>query len=161
MALNQSQLDRLASGVQSIEVPIDQLAEIAGESVMKKVRELVAELFASVTRKSPRDTGRFAANWNPSLGAPNYTYTDSTDANGTLGRIEDFAAKVYLGDDGAELYLSNGLPYAAVLEYGLYPDPPKGGAGKTTGGYSTQAPQGMIRVTVAEFQTHLDKVLNR
>ena len=159
MALNQSQLDRLASGVQSIEVPIDQLAEIAGESVAKVARKLIAEMFASVIQKSPRDTGRFAANWNVSLSGPDYSYNwDRTTPDSIR---EHVIPNMPMNTDTVEAWLSNGLPYAAVLEYGLYPDPPKGGAGKTTGGYSTQAPQGMIRVTVAEFQTHLDKVLNR
>ena len=34
-------------------------------------------------------------------------------------------------------------PYAGVLDQGLYPNPPKAGTGKTSGGYSTQAPEGM------------------
>jgi hypothetical protein len=42
-----------------------------------------------------------------------------------------------------------------VIEYGQYPNPPKGGAGKTSGGYSTQAPAGMVRVTVMEYEKYL------
>jgi len=38
-----------------------------------------------------------------------------------------------------------------MLEYGLYPNPPKHPTGKTVGGYSTQAPAGMVRISVAEF----------
>jgi hypothetical protein len=37
------------------------------------------------------------------------------------------------------------------LEYGGYPNPPKSGSGKTAGGYSIQAPAGMVRVSAAEF----------
>lgn len=46
--------------------------------------------------------------------------------------------------------ISNKLPYAHVVEFGLYPNPPKGGKGKTKGGYSTQAPQGMVRISIKE-----------
>lgn len=46
--------------------------------------------------------------------------------------------------------ISTGVPYAPVVEYGLYPNPPKGGKGKTEGGYSKQAPQGMVRISIKE-----------
>ena len=60
------------------------------------------------------------------------------------------------------------MPYIAVLEYGGYPDPPKKGTHLTSkqskdgksgpgyfkfsqNGYSAKAPNGMVRITVAEF----------
>lgn len=46
--------------------------------------------------------------------------------------------------------ISTGVPYAPVVEFGLYPNPPKGGKGKTKDGYSTQAPQGMVRISIKE-----------
>lgn len=46
--------------------------------------------------------------------------------------------------------ISTGVPYAPVVEYGLYPNPPKSGKGKTEGGYSKQAPQGMVRTSIKE-----------
>ena len=39
-------------------------------------------------------------------------------------------------------------PYSGVLDYGGYPNPPKEGTGKTFGGYSTQAPDGMSEPTL-------------
>ena len=56
-----------------------------------------------------------------------------------------------LGDSS---HVRNGLPYAVTVEYGDYPNPPKGGEGKTVDGFSKQAPQGMLRPAV-------DAVLNR
>lgn len=47
--------------------------------------------------------------------------------------------------------IHNPLPYAKVVEYGLYPNPPKKGTGKTVNGFSTQAPAGMVGITVAEW----------
>ena len=48
-------------------------------------------------------------------------------------------------------------PYAGVLDDGLFPRSPKGGFGKTTGGYSTQAPNGMAEPTIK----HIKKLFNK
>lgn len=37
-----------------------------------------------------------------------------------------------------------------TIEYGLYPNPPKGGEGKTEGGFSKKAPEGFIRISIEE-----------
>jgi hypothetical protein len=51
------------------------------------------------------------------------------------------------------VFIVNNLPYIAVLEYGGYPNPPSDPVhGKTIGGYSKQAPQGMVRVTAVELK---------
>jgi hypothetical protein len=53
--------------------------------------------------------------------------------------------------------IASGLPYIRILEYGGYPNPPVRGSWdratrqwvvKSSGGFSRQAPQGMVRVTV-------------
>lgn len=38
--------------------------------------------------------------------------------------------------------------YSGVIDRGEYPNPPKQGTGKTRGGYSTQAPKGMVDPTL-------------
>lgn len=55
----------------------------------------------------------------------------------------------------------NPLPYAAVVEYGLFPNPPKGGAGKTVNGFSTQAPAGMVGITVVEIPQKLEEAIRK
>lgn len=47
--------------------------------------------------------------------------------------------------------------YIEVLDDGLFPNPPKAGTGKTTGGYSTQATQGMSKPTIKSAEKRLDK----
>jgi hypothetical protein len=49
-----------------------------------------------------------------------------------------------------EIHITNNAPYIGVLEFGEYPNPPKAGTGRTVGGYSTQAPRGMVRATIGE-----------
>lgn len=55
----------------------------------------------------------------------------------------------------------NTASYFYVLEFGLFPNPPKQGTGKTVGGYSTQAPQGIVGITVAEFPQIVTRVTRR
>lgn len=136
----------------TVEVDLADLADAIGGRVEDIARNFIIELFSAVIMRSPVDTGRFRANWNVSYGSPNYTTTDSTDANRSSGQVESLRGARVVG----MWWLTNALPYAAVLEYGLYPNPPKGGEGKTAGGYSIQAPGGMIRLAVAEFRSHLD-----
>lgn len=46
--------------------------------------------------------------------------------------------------------ISTPIPYMPALEYGLYPNPPKGGKGKTIDGFSKQAPKGFARLSIKE-----------
>ncbi|EGY53144.1 HK97 gp10 family phage protein [Neisseria shayeganii] len=54
------------------------------------------------------------------------------------------SARVKAGD---VVYVATDKAYAPVIEYGLYPNPPKTPTGKTINGYSVQAPKGFMRVT--------------
>ncbi len=118
-------------------VPMDTLIKRSGADVDKVVRKATFELFSSVVRKSPVDTGRFRANWNVSYGAPDANTTESTQAARALAA----AQKALTLPTGGKVYLTNGLPYAQRLEYG----------------WSQQAPAGMIRLSVAEMKLHLSK----
>lgn len=137
-------------------IPLDQLAEKVQLDLETVARKATLDVFRAVVLKSAVDTGRFRANWNVSYGAPDTTVTDSTDKS----RAEQELAKVGALPVGGVTYISNSLPYAVVLEYGQYPNPPKSGAGKTIGGYSTQSPQGMVRITAVEFNDYVQKALH-
>jgi hypothetical protein len=52
-----------------------------------------------------------------------------------------------------EFTLANNLPYANVIEYGGY----QGDGPNTVGGFSKQAPQGVVRVNVLRFQQLIDE----
>jgi hypothetical protein len=80
--------------------------------------------------------GRFRANWHLSIDVVENVTFDEVDPTGQetiaalVSAISDFTA-------GQTAYLINNLPYAIPLEYG----------------HSKQAPQGMVRVTLARFQS--------
>ena len=122
------------------------------KSTMGEAKQaIVFELFGNVIKKTPVDLGPAKNAWNVSMGTPDLTMTDikSKSALGAfsarslqeLGKVTD--------EFGVDI-LTNPLPYARILEFGGYNYNPK--SGKTTAeGFSTQAPAGMIRVSVSEF----------
>lgn len=87
-----------------------------------KVRHAAFSLLSKIQAKSPVDTGEFRRAW-------------------TISEREPF-----------HFVVSNDKPYAMVLEYGLYPQNPVKGKGKTQGGYSIQAPKGFARISIEEVK---------
>jgi hypothetical protein len=79
--------------------------------------------------------GRFRGNWMFSIGTPDNTTTEEVDPSGakSTARIVAGAIEFKAGDT---CYITNSLGYAIPLEFG----------------HSTQAPGGMVRITVARFQ---------
>ena len=114
------------------------------EVELKDVRKTYAfALYTSIVKKTPVDTGRARGNWNITVG-----HDDTLASTRTKPQFKnvDEVPKVE-GDE--TIYISNNLPYITKLEYGGYPKNPKGGSGKTVNGYSKQAPEGMVGVTLA------------
>lgn len=90
-------------------------------------RGTALSLMGKIVKRTPVDTGRLRNNWFPSLNRP------STQVDGGKGSNAAVAFKAKLGD---EIYFTNNLPYAQEIE----------------NGNSKQAPQGMVKVTVTEYQ---------
>lgn len=111
------------------------------------VQKVAMDMLSSLVMKSPVGNpdlwksapppgyvgGRFRANWNVADGAPDESTTDTIDASGGA-TISGATQKILSFKIGGTWYLTNNLPYAQPLEYG----------------HSTQAPAGMVRLTVAE-----------
>lgn len=109
-----------------------------------------------VITRTPVDTGRARMNWNASINAPDdSTRDESPDAGSnirapaasagsreSLGRTTSTTTRLQLGDT---FHLTNGLPYIRALEYGA----------------SDQAPNGMVRRSVDEFNAALREVIRR
>lgn len=120
------------------------------------VKNLVSEVALSLIVKSPvgdpelwaskppkgYEGGQFRANWNYSLAAINPATTNAIDPDGgpTLDKIvgsipEDAIGSVH--------FVTNSLPYAIRLE----------------NGHSTQAPFGMVTLTIIEFSQMIDRAI--
>lgn len=90
--------------------------------------------------------GRFAANWqygNSEIGFPKGDLPD-IDASGDASR-QRIAAGLPKEAGGLVHLLVNNLPYAQRLE----------------DGWSTQAPQGMVHLTVMEYQAMAEKIITK
>lgn len=107
-------------------------------------RITVIKFFGQVVRASPVDTGRFRGNWFATISTPSTrTQMAIRPASQVNREIEQI---VNQAENARIFWLTNNLPYAETLEFGGYRDGPK-----TVGGFSRQAPQGVVRVTARTF----------
>ena len=126
--------------VHGFSIPWDELAARAKADLSTVVQKATFDLFSAVVLKTPVDSGRFRANWNCTQSAADFSTTDNTDparAGQQAQKSLNFAA-------GGIVYFVNGLPYGPRLEYE---------------GWSRQAPTGMVRVSIAEFDGYLKKAI--
>lgn len=120
----------------SLEVVFNSLREYPE----KVIRGTLLEMSSRIIKRSPVDTGRFRNNWNASFGAPNTSTNASTDPSGAQATVQA-AGLLAQFQMGQTFYLTNNLPYSLKLEYGS----------------SNQAPNGMVRLTAAEFDAEIKK----
>jgi hypothetical protein len=119
---------------------IDKFVKHSKASGTEVVRKVALDMFTRVILRSPVKTGRFRANWQCTVAGPASGKLTSTDKAGTAtvakmaGVVKDLAP-------GQVIWLVNNLPYGRRLEYGS----------------SQQAPTGMVRVTIREFNAILKK----
>lgn len=102
--------------------------------VRKAVVRLATQGLAGVQQKSPVDTGQFRSNWLVSIATPDPSVIEGPGAalaQKSAGALASYAAR----EGFPVIYLQNNLPYATRLE----------------DGYSKQAPNGMVALTVAEL----------
>ena len=140
------------------------------------VRRVMFNAFTMVLKASPVDTGRFRANWQYGYGVQPTGVIDATDLSGDGASTRDALGSQVTKGIGVH-YLVNNLPYAEVIEYGYYPNPVAKGtyvpAGQTKygitgpgyakrseGGFSKQAPAGVLRITYEQLADDLGKIAN-
>lgn len=83
--------------------------------------------------------GRLRGNWNTGVGSINTTERAASKAG--TAPIARGVATIAARQPEADIYLTNSLPYAIRVE----------------NGYSTQAPAGMLRVAVIQFENFIAK----
>jgi len=99
---------------------------------------------ASPVQESPATGGRFRGNWFVTIGIPS---TQVTTAIRPLNQVNrEIEQTVNQAANARIFWLTNNLPYAETIEFGGYRDGPK-----TVGGFSRQAPQGVVRITERNF----------
>lgn len=119
----------------SFAVDLGRFAEKAKAEADKKAREIALHLFRGVIMNSPVDTGRLRGSWGIGVVATSGS-GDRLDKSGAaaLGEVvQALRPGVFL--NGGELWLATNLPYARRIEY--------------EGWSHTKAPQGMVRISLA------------
>lgn len=104
------------------------------DKVDKVRRASVLELFKLVIMATPVDTGRLRGNWQTTINSPAGAATTRDDPNGAAALAE---AMANLGSLADVVWFTNNLPYAERIEYE---------------GWSRQAPEGMVRRHIAQWQ---------
>lgn len=125
----------------SFSLDISKFAEKAKGNSSAVVKKVAADMFGRVVLRTPVDTGRARGNWQITFNVPAEGTSQQVDPTGR-GAISEITAKAAQWKDGA-IWLTNNLPYIERLEYG----------------WSKQAPAGMARVTVREFQSYVDSAV--
>jgi len=57
--------------------------------------------------------------------------------------------------------VTGNYPYGGVINEGGYPNPPKAGTGKTTGGFSTQAKEGITKPTIENMEKEVKQYIRK
>lgn len=140
-------------------VDLQRFIERAGRNSRAVVRKVTLDLGTSIIEKTPvgdPDTwapttpvpagyvgGRARGSWQYAKGAPASGGADTIDPSGaqSIGRV---AAGVSAGDPLDVHFITSNLPYMRRLEYE---------------GWSQQAPDGMVRKSIAEFQAHVERAV--
>lgn len=148
------------------------------DNVKKAMKEQVNEMnnglkavyikhLSAVIRATPvhfKDGGRLRNNWFLSVDNPEFKTTLIKSKQGTSSYMQlNEMPKLVIGK---KIYFTNNMPYAAVVEYGGYPNPPKygtwvSGAGfqkLSSGSYSKQAPRGMVRINMVKLQNEIKRL---
>jgi len=105
----------------------------------RDIKKVAFSIFSSVVKMSPVDTGRFRGNWQVGIIRPESVSLNIKDPSGgaTLAKGFSEIASSTLGD---AIFINNNLPYARRLE----------------DGYSGQAPQGMVAITLTNVRTSFE-----
>jgi hypothetical protein len=115
---------------------------------IEKVRRIYAfEILRRVIMRSPVDTGRFRSNWLTTINNETEETRETTDKSGNLA-LKEGQGVIDDAEGDEKIIIQNNMSYAAKIEYGGFTKKPE--TTKTIGGYSRQAPKGVVGVTLSQ-----------
>lgn len=135
--------------------------KIVRDDLVRWHRDVAFEALKRIVMRTPADIGITRNNWQTNIGTVDKTVIDTPDKTGAAA-IAGGAEKLAALAPFQVVYISNSVEHILVLEDGLFipknpgpskdPRPHRKGKIWVKGGYSVQAPQGMVKVTIAELQ---------
>lgn len=132
----------------------------------KAVRGTFISFSSAVVKGWPTDEGRSRGNWYATGQKPSTKYNPSTTDKEGSKTIANIIGTTNSIKDWSRFTLTNNSPYSEVIEFGGYPNPVKKGTYnkitksyeiRSIGGYSKQAPKGVLRVNINRFNQLLEK----
>lgn len=136
----------------SFALDVSKFVEKAKKNPETVMRAVSMRLFSDIIYESPVDTGRFKLNWQAAGPTPRSGTLSGVDPTGKAA-VASMETYIKNSAQWSEFTLTNNLPYAAVIEFGGYP----GSGPNTVGGYSKQAPNGVVRVNIARIESLLNQ----
>ncbi len=143
-------------------INIDKWAKLTKQKPEKVKRAFVFLIYSKIVQRTPVAEGRARGNWNVSVGTCD-TSVDESLTTAKYRSLDDLP--IPLSD--TSMFISNNLIYMPKLEYGGFgkyveeKQVSKANGPKTVNGYSKQAPNGMVGVTVAEASKILEQAVKR
>lgn len=128
----------------SFAAQLQAFGDLVQEEADQVFRIVATEVGQSVINLTPVDTGRALSNWNAGINAPDDVYRETEDPldSKTSARLAGEFKSLKFGDTA---YITNATPHVPFLEYGS----------------SKQAPNGMIRITLARFNNIVQDAVSR
>ena len=143
-----------SGGGRQFSMTVDNWCKMTGIKTSAAVKKIVIDIFSRVIMRTPVDTGRARSNWVVGLNSPSSTPSSSLDTDagpvtqdgsGKSKAKSRMIMKVKTANpENTKSYiLTNNVVYAIRLEYGWS---------------RRQAPSGMVRITLREFNRVVQRV---
>ena len=120
------------------------MADYADQGMEKIIRKACIDLYRRIAERTVRDTGRAAASWNLTTEDTNATMEAGKYSSDEIARIineKSNGLKTEISD--GSVWITNNLDYIEPLENGS----------------SKRMPNGMVMVSLAEFESHFNQAL--
>jgi hypothetical protein len=104
-----------------------------GDKVLVVQKKVALQCLEGIVNMTPVDTGRARGNWQVTIGSPKQGHDWERKDKGGSATIDQGRSTVNELSSPGTVYITNNLPYILALENGRS---------------STQAPQGMVRLTL-------------
>jgi len=131
--------------IKAMELDLAKAADLIDVSVGLVLKKVVFDLGRGIIKRTPVDTGTARANWAATQGGtpapPTRKFSGGKRAAGDQAR--GTMNQLVFGDPYSSYFWSNSLPYIEALEFG----------------HSTQAPEGMVRLSMTEVEARFNEFI--
>lgn len=128
----------------SFTLQVEKFAKKAEMNAVQIMRLTTLYMFVSIIKRTPVDTGRARGSWTTSVYTMPSTYNDDNDKSGSKA-LTAAALSAEAWNGTGSIFIVSNVDYITYLEDGS----------------SDQAPNGMVAMTVAEFQEAVNNAIRK